>query len=435
MLLQGNMDDRNRVGMMIKRIVTIHDFCDPNGGATLLAVASARGFRERGYEVTFLTGDEGRNLSLTDAGVNIVSLGDTPLRQSSKAGLVLKGLYNLRARDFVRNWIETNDQPDTIYHLHNWAQILSPAVLSALGAVRERLFLSAHDFFHVCPNGSFSFLRTGELCPHKPMTIDCVRSNCDRQSYALKLARVARQAIRNHVFDTSAQVPVIAIHERMKPLFVRAGVREQWVKVLPNPVEPFFAERIPAEQNDELVFIGRIEHTKGPDLIAAAARRAGVKMRFIGAGAMLSRLQRDYPEAIFDEFVPRHRLPEKLKNARAVAMPSRYAEPYGLVAVEALWSGLPIIIADTAFLAHDVVAAGAGISCRAQDPEALTAAIETIFGSDQMTHEMSLAAFHSTRQLGNTHEGWIDALLDLFEQRLAGTWPIKLADRASMAVP
>lgn len=414
---------------MIDRIVVIHDFCDPKGGATLLAVAAAVGLRERGYPVTFLTGDMGDNPALAAHGVDIVALGEGPAREARASSVFAKALYNHAAERFVRRWISANDTPGTIYHLNNWGQILSPSIFRALNKVRDRLLLSAHDFFHVCPNGSFSFLKSGELCGLTPMSGACVKADCDRKNYGFKLWRVARQAVRNVLFDTASPVPVLAIHERMRPLFVRGGVPNEWVRTLPNPVNPFLPARINAEDNGELLFVGRMEATKGPDLAAAAARRAGVKIRFVGNGVMRDQLERDYPEMIFHGHVPRDRIADLLGNVRALVMPSRYAEPYGLVAVEALWSGLPVIIADTAFLAPDIVAAGAGVACRSQDPDALEAAIREVFEDREWARRMSIAAYEGTRMLGNTPDAWIDALLALFRARIEPS-PLRIREPA-----
>lgn len=405
--------------MPIDRIVTIHDFCIPRGGASLLAVEAAMGFARRGYRSTFLSGEAGSNPALTDVGVEIFSLGHVAVREASPKDVFLKALYNPQAKEFIGDWIKQNDTPGTVYHLHNWVQIFSPSILKALEPVLDRLVLSAHDFFHVCPNGGFSLFQTGEVCTLKPMTVSCIRTNCDKKNYGFKLWRVARQAVRNTMFDTQAPVPILIIHERMREFFVRSGVHNEWIKTLPNPIRPFAAERIRAEENDELVFIGRMETTKGPDLAAAAARRAGVKMRFIGTGGILDEMRSEFPEMIFDGYVKREEIHHKLSKARAIVVPSRYPEPYGLVIVEALWSGLPVIISDTAFLADDLVAAGAGIALAPQDEQSFATAINTIFADDDLARSMSLAARDNTHSLGNTPDAWLDTLIQVFDERLS----------------
>ncbi len=405
---------------MVDRIVVIHDFCTARGGASLLAVRSATEFRRRGLPVTFLSGDDGINPALAALGVDLAGLGEQPANAGMRPGLMLKALYNRAAAAFLRDWIARNDTPGTVYHLHNWGQILSPAALDALAPVKARLLLSAHDFFHVCPNGSFSFLKTGAVCGLTPMSRGCIMADCDRRNYGFKLWRVARQAVRNRVFDTAADVPLLTIHDRMRPFFLRGGVPEAAVVTVPNPVDPFTPDRIPVERNDELVFVGRLETTKGPDLAAAAAARAGVKLRLIGTGALREALARDHPSAILDGHRPRGEIAALLGRARALIMPSRYPEPYGLAAVEALWSGLPVIVADTAFLAPDIVAAEAGFAIDPRDIAATAAAITRLFDDDPLARRMSDNAITRTGSIGKRMDNWIDTLLALYSARLGG---------------
>lgn len=403
---------------MIGRIVIINDSSVAKGGATGLALASALAFRRRGLSVTLLTGDQGANEELAEAGVEVVALGQDRLMSSPMHQVFFSALYNRAAKEMVSGWIAANDAPGTVYHLHGWAQILSPSVFHALKPVADRLLLSAHDFFLVCPNGAYAFLGSGAVCSLTPMSMACIGSNCDRRSYAHKLWRVARQAVRQSVFDLKRHAPpVLAIHESMRAYLVRGGMPDAAIKTLPNPVRPFLSERAPAEDNREFLFIGRLEDGKGPDLAAAAAQRAGVPLRIIGDGPMRAMLERDYPNAIFSGRKSWEEIGPLARQARALVMPSRYPEPYGLVAAEALWSGLPVIAAETAFLAPDIVAAGAGFACDPRDEQAMAAAMLRLM-DDGLARDMSVHAFENTRRIGLSPEAWIEGLLQAYQDRL-----------------
>jgi len=404
---------------MIRRVVVVNDSSVAKGGATGLALLSALAFRRRGLAVTLLTGDTGQNAELASAGVEIVALGQDRLASSPMHQAFFTALYNRAAKGMISDWICANDTPETVYHLHGWAQILSPAAFHALRPVSNRLVLSAHDFFLVCPNGAQAVLKTGAVCGLTPMSAACLATDCDRRSYAHKLWRVARQAVRQSVFDLGRRSPpVLAIHASMRPYLVRGGLPDACVRVLPNPVRPFLSERAPVESNREFLFIGRLEDGKGPDLAAAAARRAGATLRIIGDGPMRASLERNYPEVIFSGRRPWDEIGPMARRARALLMPSRYPEPYGLVAAEALWSGLPVIAAETAFLAPDIVAAGAGLACDPRDVAALGAAVLRLM-DDGVARAMSLNAFQNTAAIGLTEDAWVSALLAAYADRLA----------------
>ncbi len=403
---------------MIDRIVILNDISRPMGGATALALLSATLFRSHGLAVTFIAGDAGDNDALAATGVEIIALGQQRLEASGKLQAFIGGLYSRDAATMISRWIAANDTPATIYHLHGFSQILSPSVFDALRPVKDRLVLSAHDFFLTCPNGSQAFLKSGAICPHVPMSLACVTADCDRRHYAHKLWRVARQAVQRHYFDRRETPPILAIHEAMRAHLMRADVPSERIFTLPNPVTPWTSTRITAEDNDEVLFVGRLEATKGPDLAAAACRAAGVKLRMIGDGALLPAIARDYPEV----HVMGRRGPPEIadfaRRARLLVMPSRYPEPFGLVAVEALWSGLPVIANDTAFLAGDILAAGAGLAVDPRDTAGFAATIRRIFDDNATCRAMSEAGFAGMPGVALSPDEWADRLVTFYRRQL-----------------
>ncbi|WP_082698185.1 glycosyltransferase [Novosphingobium fuchskuhlense] len=397
------------------RIVVINDLSHPMGGASALAVGSARRLAERGHRVAFLSGDA-PDPALAEAGIAAVGLGQA--RLLGRGSTLLDGVWNRAAARMVRRWIAENDAPGTVYHLHGWSQILSPSVFAALAPVRSRLVISAHDFFLACPNGAFTNFATGTPCPHDPLSRACLAEACDRRGHAHKLWRVVRHAVQRHVFRPHSSPPVLAIHAAMRPMLARAGIPLDAIHPLPNPVTPFSTTRIAAERGEEVLFVGRIEATKGADLALAAARRAGVPIHLVGDGADRARLAAEYPEAHFAGRLPPAAIGALAATARVLVMPSRYPEPYGLVAMEAALAGLPVILPPSALLAPDLVAAGAGLAVDPRDTAAFAAALAALATDDARVAAMSHAAFTATRGLALSPEQWIDALLAHYAARL-----------------
>lgn len=402
----------------IERIVIINDLSRPMGGASALAVASARAFRERGLAVTFLSGDAPAGDPFGASGVDHHALGQGRLLARPAFQALRDGLWNRDAARMVRNWITLHDTPGTVYHLHGWSQILSPSVFAALAPVRARLVISAHDFFLACPNGAFADLRSGEVCTRAPLGTACLTTACDRRGRVHKAWRLVRFALQRAVFRPGEAPPVLAIHEGMRPFLQRAGIPDAAIHALPNPVVPFAPARIEAERNREVLFVGRIEETKGPDLALEAARRARVPIRLVGDGAMLADLRRRYPEATFTGRLAPAEIARLAQRARVLVMPSRYPEPYGLVAMEALRAGLPTIVPPTALLATDIVRAGAGMAVDPRDGDAFAAALTWMAGDDAMVRDLSEAAFARTGPLALSPDAWIDRLLGHYETRL-----------------
>ncbi|MBU6190738.1 MAG: glycosyltransferase family 4 protein [Betaproteobacteria bacterium] len=414
----------------LHRIVVINDLSHPLGGASALAVGSARQLAARGYRVAFLAGDAA-DAALAESGITVTALGQP--RLLGRASALIDGLWNRRAARMVRQWIAANDTPGTVYHLHGWSQILSPSVFAALAPVRKRLVISAHDFFLACPNGAFTNFSTGAPCPHTALSRACLAEACDRRGPAHKAWRLVRHAVQRWSYRPDSSPPVLAIHAAMRPMLARAGIPPAAIHPLPNPVTPFSETRIAAERNGEVLFVGRIEATKGADLALVAARRAGVPIRLVGDGADRARLSAEYPEARFAGRLPPAKIGALAASARLLVMPSRYPEPYGLVAMEAALSGLPVILPPSALLAPDLVAAGAGLAIDPCDTAAFAAALGRLAQDDARVAAMSHAAFTATRHLALSPQEWIDRLLSQYGARLEGVQALAASGSPSVS--
>ena len=124
-----------------ERIVVINDLSRPLGGASALAIQSALGFAQLGLCVTFVSGDAPPAAGLGHPGVAMIGLGQDRLLARGSIAAAAAGWWNPAAHRMIRQAVIAHDTPGTVYHLHGWSQILSPAVLGALSPVRARLLV------------------------------------------------------------------------------------------------------------------------------------------------------------------------------------------------------------------------------------------------------------------------------------------------------
>jgi glycosyltransferase involved in cell wall biosynthesis len=122
------------------------------------------------------------------------------------------------------------------------------------------------------------------------------------------------------------------------------------IDVIPNPID-VTAWPLREHKDDYLLWIGRMTADKGPHRAIAAARAAGVPL--VMAGVIQPGQQ-----PFFDREVAPHIDGEQIRfigevggsakqslfaGARALLMPIRWREPFGMVMIEALVCGTPVI--------------------------------------------------------------------------------------------
>jgi glycosyltransferase involved in cell wall biosynthesis len=410
-------------GHGIDRIVVIHDFASPEGGAGVLANLAAREYARRGIPVTFFAGAlDGAGEGLQ--GIELAGLHAVRLLDQSPARAMVQGLHNRAARDCLSNWIALNDTDRTVYHLHNWSQILSPAIFSGLRGIEERLIVTCHDFFNVCPNGGFTDFPRSQPCDLKPLSFACIASQCDRRSSVHKYWRVARQAHLNRLArPAQSKATFTFLHERMKAKFVANGFVANRMVTVANPVEPWSSQRIPAELNREFLFVGRLGRDKGADLAAEATAQAGVPLTLVGVGELEEGLRSASGNLRLTGWSSRTDILDFASRARALIVPSRVVEPFGLVILEAAMSGLPVIVSDRAYLAADAERLGFGLAFDPSMPSELAELIASLAADDVWVEEMSRNGIAHSGELALSVPAWGERIVGLFHAMLAARAP------------
>ena len=178
------------------------------------------------------------------------------------------------------------------------------------------------------------------------------------------------------------------------------GVEEQRVTVIPNGIDPDDLPEQPAEDlarlraefatpEDKLVLlIGRLVYEKGFQLALEAMPRVleeapGTRFLVAGSGTHEAELKRQAEElglmehGTFLGWIGDDVLHLLYRIADVCVVPSIY-EPFGLVALEAMASGCPCIVADTGGLREVVPHGEVGLRFRTRDPEELGRMVERV---------------------------------------------------------
>jgi len=219
-----------------------------------------------------------------------------------------------------------------------------------LGARVEADLIHAHDWMSFPAALALAAARGWPLCVHLHSTeYDRSGAGADARIVAIEREACARAA------------RVFAVSEYTRDVLIeRYGIAADKIEVIynaPDAPVPAPLARVPlamARRPPWVVFLGRLALQKGPDhFLRAAAEVAphAPHARFLvcGDGGMRAQLQqlaldlglREHVE--FRGFLGARAVTRVLGQARLLVMPS-VSEPFGLVALEALGAGTPVIL-------------------------------------------------------------------------------------------
>ncbi len=407
-------------------VVILAEFAAASGGAEKVAVDSARGLAEAGARVTFIQAVDGPVDALLDhPGLRRIALGLPDVWSLPAWRGAVTGIWNGEAARRLTAALDALPEPVDCLHLHQWSRAFSPAVLPVLLAHPAPLVMTLHDYFLACPNGVYYRFDRAEPCGLPPMSAACLAAPCDPKSRLHKAVRVGRAAALRvavgrktlnviHVCDASLA--------RMAGMLADRPLRHHRID---NPVR--VAASAPAEpaRGDAVAYVGRLTAEKGADLVAEAARRAGLPALFIGAGPLETSLRAQGAEVIG------WRSPAEVAaivraRARAVCAPSRWYETGPLTIYEALAQGIPAIASNRSGAAEKVRHGETGLVV---EPEAgvLDQAFRAL-EDDTLVARLGRAAHAAYWQAPPTLAAHAEALLGLY-RRFADETPLRHGDR------
>ena len=183
------------------------------------------------------------------------------------------------------------------------------------------------------------------------------------------------------------------------------GLDEARITVIPNGIDPL--DLVPVDDLDTLrgrfaapdeklvLLCGRLVYEKGfqfaLEALPGVIERVGGGVRFLvaGSGTHEAELKKQAGElgllehGTFLGWIGDDVLHSLYRIADLCVIPSIY-EPFGLVALEAMASGCPCIVADTGGLREVVPNDDVGLRFRSRDPESLGAMMERVLTDEQL---------------------------------------------------
>lgn len=296
----------------------------------------------------FFAGEGELEPSLQTNGVLATSLGlKDAYHEESKRELLKRFFWNAESAVAFELILSKHAPKDTIVHFHGFRRVLSGSVAKSAKRLGFRTVFTVHDFGIACPNTSFYQFPEQSICQLKPLSVQCFCKQCTHSGWKMKAMQMGRGmnlAMKKVAEDFDAFIYVSEFCERIMRRYLPTNALHQ---VIQNPASESKEEPADPANQDVFTFVGRLSPEKGVALLAKAAKQAKVKVRFVGKGPEEEKIRSANPDAEITGWLPSNEVAIKIRESRAVVLPSIWYETAGLSVLEAISRGVPAIVTDT----------------------------------------------------------------------------------------
>jgi glycosyltransferase involved in cell wall biosynthesis len=184
-----------------------------------------------------------------------------------------------------------------------------------------------------------------------------------------------------------------------------------------NPVSSEQEPHADPTSSDVFTYVGRLSPEKGVVTFAQAAKKAGVKCRFVGSGPEADAIRVANPNAELCGWVPPEEVNRLLRNSRALVMPSLWYETAGLSVIEAVSRGIPAIVSDRCASVEYIKHNESGLIYEGPNVNALAEALKSL--SSEEASSLGKRAYQNYWQAPLTVEKHMNELLQVYEKTLS----------------
>ncbi|MDP2873678.1 MAG: glycosyltransferase family 4 protein [bacterium] len=253
-----------------------------------------------------------------------------------------------------------NFQPTVVY-LQN---VFDDRVTSDINS-RFKTFRFIHDHETYCPGSSKYWFRSNQICP-VPFSYSCAIRGFTQHCMSRRPEKIWKElwSKPSLLRVTKELKGLVVASEFMKTQLVLNGISPEKITVNQLFVDPRWegekaAFEVKPADPPLILFIGRVFIEKGVEYLLRSCRLldASYQLKIIGDGWDLPRLK-SLSESFglgdkveFLGWLEHRKVSEYLASCRMLVVPSIWPEPFGIIGLEAMYFGKPVVAFDSGGIA------------------------------------------------------------------------------------
>ncbi len=238
---------------------------------------------------------------------------------------------------------------------------------------------------------------------HDHTTVGPVTANRRRQPSVVTVHSRPIGELNDYLSRVDSNVSLVAISHSQR----RIAPNLNWTATIHHGIEPADDAKSAPSTDGPVLWLGRFDPDKGPDLAIEACRKADLPL--VLAGKVNQQDEWRYLDEVIKPMLgpdvelvlnaDRNRTDALLTSARALLMSIRWEEPFGMVMIEAMAKGTPIVALRNGSVPEIVLHGRTGFICVDEtelpdalhdvlllDPADCVAHVQTSFSVDLMAH-------------------------------------------------
>jgi glycosyltransferase involved in cell wall biosynthesis len=372
------------------KILIINDYGYVVGGADVHIFQAIKILKERGYDIRLFTTYSAKNIKL----VNYTSIG----YKNKLIYDIFNPLYYFNIFSYFKlKQVIREFKPD-ILHFHNILYELSPSVYKFSKNIPS--LIKVPDYYLVCPKVSM-MTKQNKICD-KYFSYYCFKFKCiSRKSNFIRFIfeSVRMRFIRKYIKNIKV---ITTPSDFMKNVVSR--LYKNKIVTLNNFVEMQKTRKYNPE--GDILYVGRLVKTKGiQNLIEAYSKINSIgkrKLIIIGEGNSKQNLKQLSVLLKLDKKVifmgKKTNLKKYYSRASLVVVPSIWPEPFGIVIIEAMSYGIPVIGSNIGGIPEIINNNKTGYLVKPNDVDDLKNKIELFFSNQNRMIHMSQKSFDDVKQ-------------------------------------
>lgn len=402
------------------KILFLNTFSTVHGGAERLLFDTSTELLARGHQAAIVVAHDDRrspNPEMWSSAINRYYVPEliAPVTDRSSYNRFRRTESWAEGVRYLQDIVDI-ESPDLV-HIHNFPSV---EVLDEL-RIPVPIIRTIHSYENQCQN-HLKRLPDGSVCSH-PMGKAC-QQICGLE----KTFRATRVRVEN-AFMKRRFNRFIAVSDYIRDVLLSNGFPSDRIRVLPNFTRMATGATSGIAEENAILYVGRLTPEKGLVELLDAVGRTTSRPRLIVVGKdgalgqstfqdeVVERAARSGVEVEFNGWLAGEELRRAYARAKVVGFSSVWPEPFGLVGIEAMMLGKPVIAFDGGGVRQWLTDGKTGFLVPHLDIDAYAARIDELLGNDEVRRRMGEAASARARS-EFAPEVYTNQLLDIYKEAL-----------------